>query len=153
MTCQTGASTFSSSDSFGIVRGSHLDMTILGGMEVSEEGDLANWIIPGKMVKGMGGAMDLVSAESTVIVCMEHTAKGNKKILRKCSLPITGRRVVDVLITELGVFEFGPNGMVLTEISDTTTLEKLKELTDAHFVVSPTLSSMEANSSNIKPQD
>jgi len=149
VTCQVGASTFSSSESFGIVRGSHLDMTILGGMEVSQEGDLANWIIPGKMVKGMGGAMDLVSANSKVVVCMEHTAKGNKKIFKKCSLPLTGKQVVDVLVTELGVFEFGTDGMVMTEISDLTTIEEVKRLTDAEFKVSPSLSSMQKNSSTI----
>lgn len=150
VTCNIGASTFSSSESFGIIRGSHLDMTVLGGMEVSETGDLANWIIPGKVVKGMGGAMDLVSAESKVVVCMEHTAKGNKKILSKCTLPLTGKGVVDVLITELGVFEFINGKMIMTEISDLTTLEEVKSLTEAKFEVSQSLSSMQMNMSQFK---
>lgn len=147
ITCQVGASTFSSSESFGIIRGSHLDMTILGGMEVSQNGDLANWIIPGKMVKGMGGAMDLVSADSKVVVCMEHTAKGSKKILKQCTLPLTGKGVVDLLITELGLFEFTNEGMILKEMSEKTSLEELRSLTEAEFKVCASLSSLENNCS------
>mmetsp|Transcript_39030 Transcript_39030/g.85020 ORF Transcript_39030/g.85020 Transcript_39030/m.85020 type:complete len:127 (+) Transcript_39030:1116-1496(+) len=124
-------------------------MTVLGGLEVAQNGDLANWIIPGKMVKGMGGAMDLVSGDSKVVVCMEHTAKGRKKIFKQCSLPLTGKGVVDILITELGLFEFTSEGMMLKEISDDTTLEEITSLTDAEFIVSKSLSSMQKNSSII----
>ena len=119
-----------------------MDISILGGLQVSEKGDLANWIIPRKMVKGMGGAMDLVSGAKKLVITMEHTAKGNHKILNQCSLPLTGKRVVDVLITELAVFQFDKNGtgdMLLTEISSDTTLEEVKKNTGAHFNVSPNL--------------
>ena len=125
-----------------MIRGRKMDISILGGLQVSEKGDLANWIIPRKMVKGMGGAMDLVSGAKKLVITMEHTAKGNHKILNQCSLPLTGKRVVDVLITELAVFQFDKNGtgdMLLTEISSDTTLEEVKKNTGAHFSVSPNL--------------
>ena len=139
----TGAPGFSiarSSETFGMMRGLHLHMTMLGGMEVSETGDLANWIIPGQKVKGMGGAMDLVSCGSKVVVVMEHTSKGGKsKVLPKCSLPLTGKGVVTKLITELAVFSFGKNGMVLEEIAPDTTVEKVRASTLATYTVSPNL--------------
>lgn len=113
-----------------------MDCTLLGAMEVSQNGDLANWIIPGKLVKGMGGAMDLVSSGSRVIVLMEHCAKGERpKILKECSLPLTGKGVVDTIITELAVFRFRDGGLVLEEIAEETTLEDVKRLTLADFSV------------------
>ena len=139
-----GASTFASSTSFSIIRGNHLDLTILGGLQVSENGDLANWLVPGVKVKGMGGAMDLVSSSSKCIVCMEHLNYGNLKVLSKCTLPLTGKRVVNMLITEYGVFEFRKDsGMILTEISDEITLEELQRHTQARFTVDPDLKIMQ----------
>jgi 3-oxoacid CoA-transferase len=145
-----GSSAFSSSDSFAMIRGSHVDVTILGAMEVAANGDLANWIIPGKMVKGMGGAMDLVSSDSKVIVVMEHLAKGGKhKLKPSCGLPLTGQRVVDVCITELGVFHFSKTGPekppVLSEIAPGVTLDHVKESTGFEFIVADPLPVMLAS--------
>lgn len=130
-----GASYFTSSQSFAMIRGGHMDVTILGGMEVSAEGDLANWIIPGKLVKGMGGAMDLVAGARKTIITMEHTAKGNKKIFEKCRLPLTGERVVDMLITDKAVFEFHDGKMTLTEVAEDSSVEEVKANTDCQFEV------------------
>ena len=118
-----------------------MDMSILGGLQVSQKGDLANWIIPGKMVKGMGGAMDLVSGAKKLIVTMEHTAKGNHKILAECSLPLTGKGVVDMLITDMAVFQFNKvtGEMTLIEIAKDTNLEEVKKATGCNFIVSPNL--------------
>lgn len=145
-----GSSTFSSSDSFGMIRGSHVDLTILGGMEVNSQGDLANWIIPGKMVKGMGGAMDLVSSGGRVVVTMEHMAKsGAPKILKSCNLPLTGKGIVDLIITEMAVFEcvkkeHGPDKkLVLIEHAPAVTVEDIKAATEADFEVSPNLKEMD----------
>ena len=116
-----------------------MDVSILGGMEISKEGDLANWIIPGKLVKGMGGAMDLVSGAKKVIITMEHTARGNKKIFDKCRLPLTGTRCVDMLITDMAVFEFKDGNMTLTEVAEDSSVEAIREATDCDFAVASDL--------------
>ena len=144
ITFMDGASTFSSSTSFAIVRGNHLDLTILGGLQVSENGDLANWLVPECKVKGMGGAIDLVCSDSKCIVCMEHLVNGNLKILSKCTLPLTGKHVVDMLITDYGVFEFRKEtGMTLIEIADNITLDQLKAHTQASFCIDSYLKIMQ----------
>lgn len=137
VTILSGGSFFSSSDSFAMIRGGHIDLSILGALEVSESGDLANWTVPGKMVKGMGGAMDLVAGVKRVVVLMAHTTKtGESKILKTCTLPLTGKGVVDKIITEYAIFEISDKGMVLTQHAPDTSVEDIKAKTEAHFTVS-----------------
>ena len=137
ITTIAGSSFFSSADSFGMIRGGHIDLSILGGLEVDVNGDLANWMVPGKMVKGPGGAMDLVSGVKRVVVLMEHCSKdGASKILKKCSLPLTGKGVVNLIITDLCVFEVKPLvGLTLIELHPGVTLEEVKSKTAAEFLV------------------
>lgn len=135
VTLQTGASCFDSATSFGIIRGGHVDVTFLGALQVDEKGDLANWMIPGKLTPGMGGAMDLLIGARKVILTMEHTAKGNHKIMKKCSLPLTAAGQVNLIITEMGVMEITPEGIVLREIHPEFTIEEVQAATEAKLII------------------
>jgi acetate CoA/acetoacetate CoA-transferase beta subunit len=142
VTINTGAMYFDSATSFGIIRGGHVDATILGALEVDQHGNLANWIVPGKMVPGMGGAMDLVVGAKKVIIAMQHTQKGAHKILKECRLPYTAVGVVDMIITEMGVMEITPEGILLKELHPDYTLEQIQEATEAELIISPDLKPM-----------
>src|ERR1700719_3433083 len=133
-----GCSYFSSADSFGMIRGGHVDLTVLGALQVDEKGNLANWAIPGKMLKGMGGAMDLVAGAKRVYIAMEHATRDNQpKILKKCSLPLTGLEVVDHIVTELALIDVTPDGLVLRELAPDATLEQVQSLTESKLLLPP----------------
>lgn len=137
-----GAASFDSATSFQIIRGGHVDATVLGAMQVDQKGDLANWMIPGKLTPGMGGAMDLIVGAKKVIVAMEHTAKNSPKILKKCTLPLTAAGQVNLIVTEMGVMEITSEGILLTEINPDFTVEEIQEMTEAKLIISEDLKPM-----------
>jgi len=143
VTILPGAMFFDSAMSFAIIRGGHLDCTVLGALQVDAQGNLANWMIPGKKVPGMGGAMDLVTGAKKVIVAMEHTARGNVKIMNECTLPLTAKGQVDLIITEMGVMETTPEGLMLKELNPEFTIEEIQNATEAKLIVSEDLKNME----------
>lgn len=143
VTMNVGGAYFDSATSFGIIRGGHVDATVLGSLQVDEEGNIANWIIPGKKVPGMGGAMDLLVGAKKVIIAMTHTAKGKLKILKKCSLPFTAVKEVDLIITEMGVMEVTDEGIVLKELAPGVSVEDIQEVTEPKLIVSENLKKME----------
>jgi len=142
VTILPGGVFFDSATSFGIIRGGHVDMTVLGALQVDEKGNLANWMIPGKMVPGMGGAMDLVTGAKKVVIAMEHTAKGAKKILKECTLPLTAAHQVDYIVTEMGFMEVTKEGIVLREINPEFSVEQVQEATEATLIIPEDLKEM-----------
>jgi 3-oxoacid CoA-transferase subunit B len=139
-----GTAYFSSADSFAMIRGGHIDLSVLGAMEVDQEGNLANWMIPGKVVKGMGGAMDLVAGARRTVIAMEHTTReGAPKILKRCTLPLTGLKVVDTIVTEMAYITVTPQGLVLEEVAEGLTAEDVQKATEARLIVSPNLKTMQ----------
>jgi 3-oxoacid CoA-transferase B subunit len=151
VTAQIGASYFSSSESFGMIRGGHVDTVVLGALQVSEKGDLANWAVPGKDILGVGGAMDLVVGAKEVIITTQHCSNdGKPKIVSQCDFPLTAQHVVSTLISEYAVFRFTETEMVLEEIAEGWTVERLKEITPAHFSISPNLKKYQVNEYTIK---
>ena len=142
ITVVPGAASFDSATSFAIIRGGHVNVSILGALQVDEHGDLANWMIPGKKTPGMGGAMDLLTGADRVILAMEHTAKGAAKILKKCTLPLTAKGAVDMIVTEMGVMDITPEGIVLREIHPEFTVEQVQAATEATLIIAPDLKPM-----------
>lgn len=142
ITAISGASYFNSADSFAIIRGGHVDATVLGALQVDQKGNLASWIVPDKMVPGMGGAMDLVVGSKRVIVAMEHTAKGQAKLMSQCSFPLTAVEQVNLIVTEMGVFEITEQGMVMTEIAPEFSFDEVQAVTGARLIRSPSLKTM-----------
>jgi len=145
VTALPGASTFDSAVSFGLIRGGHVDLTVLGGLQVDQHGLLANWMIPGKMVPGMGGAMDLVTGAKRVVVAMQHTAKGQSKIVKACSLPLTSARPVDLVVTDLAVIAFPEGRATLVEIADGVTVDQVLAATEAELIVPERVNSMDVS--------
>jgi len=145
VTALPGASTFDSAMSFGLIRGGHVDLTVLGGLQVDQHGLLANWMIPGKMVPGMGGAMDLVTGAKRVVVAMQHTAKGQSKIVKACSLPLTSARPVDLVVTDLAVIAFPEGRATLVEIADGVTVDQVLAATEAELIVPERVNSMDVS--------
>jgi len=140
-----GTAYFSSADSFAMIRGGHIDLSVLGAMEVDQEGNLANWMIPGKVVKGMGGAMDLVAGARRTVIAMEHTTRdGAPKILKRCTLPLTGLKVVNTIVTEMAYITVTPQGLVLEEVAEGLTAEDVQKVTEAKLIVSPNLKTMQS---------
>ena len=140
-----GTAYFSSADSFAMIRGGHIDLSVLGAMEVDQEGNLANWMIPGKVVKGMGGAMDLVAGARRTVIAMEHTTReGAPKILKRCTLPLTGLKVVNTIVTEMAYITVTPQGLVLEEVAEGLTADDVQKVTEARLIVSPNLKTMQS---------